>query len=96
MINEYMLIDIKNFWLTDTDNESILEKDIIDAYNYSVKNNCIVIIYSYATGPRPSIFIQDNTFRLNNSIGNTKITNIIKVIVSKIKGSKTTQYNWFD
>ena len=38
-----MLTDIKQFWLSDTDNETILEKDIIDAYSYSVKNNCIVI-----------------------------------------------------
>lgn len=91
-----MLTDIKQFWLSDTDNETILEKDIIDAYSYSVKNNCIVILYSISTGPTPAIFIQDNTFRLNNLIRNEKITDIIRVIVSKIKGSKTTQYNWFD
>lgn len=91
-----MLTDIKQFWLSDADNENILEKDIIDAYSYSVKNNCMVILYSDLTGPTPAIYIQDNTFRLNSLIRNAKIADKIRVIVYKIKGNKNTQYNWFD
>lgn len=89
-----MMVNVKHFYI-DFDNDEY-SKDLKDAYNYSVKNNCVVIIYSNLTGGYPAIMINQKHFSYAILLKKTIIFDKIEKVILDIKNNNSDiQYDWF-